>query len=107
MPGVAGLNVEAMGRFTTERKRQMTHKMTVALLVGLVSICSQAIGDDSTPTSAQREQRMKDCMARQKATNSSMTQAAMETVCKNEVKNHKDKDGNDLATGPQAAKPQE
>jgi hypothetical protein len=50
---------------------------------------------------------MKDCMARQKATNSSMTQVAMETVCRNEAKNHKDKDGNDLATGPQAPKPQE
>jgi hypothetical protein len=74
---------------------------------GLVSICGQAIGDDSTPTSTPREQRMKDCMARQKATNSSMTQAAMETVCKNEAKNHKDKDGNDLATGPQAPKLQE
>jgi len=81
----------------------MTYKMTTALLVGLVSICGQAIGDDSTQT----EQRMKDCMARQKATNSSMTQAAMETVCKNEAKNHKEKDGNDLATGPQAPKPQE
>jgi hypothetical protein len=85
----------------------MTYKMTAALLVGLVSICGQAIGDDSTPTSTQREQRMKDCMARQKATNSSMTQAAMETVCKNDAENHKDKDGNDLATGPQAPKPQE
>jgi hypothetical protein len=28
-------------------------------------------------------------------------------VCKNEIKNDKDKDGNDLATGPQAPKPQE
>ena len=83
----------------------MTYKMTAALLVGLVSICGQAIGDDSTPTSTQREQRMKDCMARQKATNSSMTQAAMETVCKNEVKGPK-KDGNDLATGPKPEKPE-
>jgi hypothetical protein len=80
--------------------------MTTALLVGLVSICGQAIGDESTPTSTQKEQRMKDCMARQKATNSSMTQAAMETVCKNEAKGHQDKDGNDLATAPQAPKPQ-
>jgi hypothetical protein len=85
----------------------MMYKMTTALLVGLVSICSQAIGDDSTATSTQKEQRMKDCMARQKATNSSMTQAAMETVCKNEAKNHPDKDGNDLATAPQAPKPQD
>jgi hypothetical protein len=43
----------------------------------------------------------------QKATNSSMTQAAMETVCKNEANKHQDKDGNDLATAPQAPKPQD
>jgi hypothetical protein len=82
----------------------MTHKMTTVLLVGLVAICGQAMGDDSTPT--QREQRMKECMDRQKASNSSLTQAAMETVCKNEAKGHKDKDGNDLATAPQAPPPQ-
>jgi hypothetical protein len=86
----------------------MTYKMTTVLLVGLVAIVGQAIGDDSAGTSTQREQRMKECMARQKATNSSMTQAAMETVCRNEAKGNKDKDkdGNDLATAPQAPKPQ-
>jgi hypothetical protein len=51
-------------------------------------------------------QTMEECMARQKATNSSLTQAAMETVCKNEVGGQKNKDGNDLATAPQAPKPQ-
>jgi hypothetical protein len=85
---------------------QMTHKMTTALLVGLVSISGLAIADDSTPTPTQKEQRMKDCMARQKATNSSMTQAAMETVCKNEAKKGQTKDGNDLATAPQAPSPE-
>jgi hypothetical protein len=55
--------------------------------------------------SGNEKQAMKDCMARQKASNSSMTQAAMETVCKNEAKKGKlQKDGNDLATGPQAPK---
>lgn len=100
--------VGAVRQFTTTEETPMTYKMTTALLVGLVSICSQALGDESTPTSARQEQRMKDCMARQKATNSSMTQAAMETVCKNEAKKQqgKDKDGNDLATAPQAPKPQ-
>ena len=49
---------------------------------------------------------MKDCMARQKATNSSMTQAAMETLCKNEAKNGQTKDGNDLATAPKAPSPE-
>jgi hypothetical protein len=41
-------------------------------------------------------------MDKQKASNSSMTQSAMETVCKNEMKKHKD--GNDLATGPKPDK---
>ena len=50
---------------------------------------------------------MKDCMARQKATNSSMTQAAMRIVCKNEAKNGQTKDGNDLATAPKAPSPQQ
>ena len=84
----------------------MTYKMTTAILVGLVSICGLAIADDSTPTPTQKEQRMKDCMAKQKATNSGMTQAAMETVCTNEAKGQNDKDGNNLATAPKAPTPQ-
>ena len=84
----------------------MKYKMTTLLLAGLVTICGQAVGDDSPPTSTQNAQAMKDCMARQKATNSSMTQDAMETVCKNEANDHKEKDGNDLATAPQPQKPQ-
>jgi hypothetical protein len=94
-----------MGNSPLLEETQMTYKMTTALLVGLVSICGLAIAD-STPTPTQKEQGMKDCMARQKASNSSMTQAAMETVCKNEAKNGKTKDGNDLATAPQAPSPQ-
>jgi hypothetical protein len=85
---------------------QMTYKMTTALLAGIVSVSGLAIADNSTPTPTQKEQKMKDCMARQKASNSSLTQAAMETVCKNEAKNGQTKDGNDLATAPQAPSPQ-
>jgi hypothetical protein len=85
----------------------MNYKMATLLLAGLVGLGGQAIGDDSaTSTSKQSAQAMKDCMARQKASNSSMTQAAMETVCTNEAKGRKDKDGNDLATAPQAPKSQ-
>ena len=87
-------------------KRHMKYTITTVLLAGLVSICGQAIGDDSPPASQEKAHRMQECMARQKATNSGMSQAAMETVCKNEAKGHQDKDGNDLATGPQAPKPQ-
>jgi hypothetical protein len=85
---------------------QMTYKMTTALLMGIVGVSGLAIADQSTPTPTQKEQRMKDCLARQKASNSGMTQAAMETVCQNEAKNGQSKDGNDLATGPQAPSPQ-
>jgi hypothetical protein len=74
----------------------------LALLTGFVAFSAQAIADDS-PSNAmnsKQSQAMKDCMAQQKASNASMTQAAMETVCKNQLK-QKDKNGNDLATGPQ------
>ena len=41
-------------------------------------------------------------MDKRKATNSSMTEDAMKTVCKSEAKKHKDNNGNDMATGTQA-----
>ncbi|HEV7610596.1 MAG TPA: hypothetical protein VGO37_01830 [Steroidobacteraceae bacterium] len=81
----------------------MKTPMVSIALAALVVIGAQALADDSSKTSktsADKAQMMKDCMARQKATNSSMTQAAMETVCKNEIKGDGQKDGNDLATGP-------
>ena len=54
-----------------------------------------------------KSQQMKDCMAQQKANNSSsMSQTAMETVCKNQVnKASAIKNGYDLSTGPQANPP--
>jgi hypothetical protein len=84
----------------------MNIKVAAGVLTGLLAISGTAIADDPASTPNQKSQSMKDCMDRQKATNSSMTQTAMETVCKNEAKNHKTKDGNDLATGQQAPKPQ-
>jgi hypothetical protein len=81
----------------------MKTPMVSIALAALVVVGAQAMADDSSTTSnpsADKAQMMKDCMARQKATNSSMTQAAMETVCKNEIKGNGQKDGNDLATGP-------
>lgn len=74
------------------------------IVAGLVMVGAQAIADEPTPTATNKDQMMKDCMAKQKATNSSMTQSAMETVCKNQIEKQQ-KDGNDLATGPQANKP--
>jgi hypothetical protein len=56
-----------------------------------------ANNSDSTSNS------MKDCMARQKATNSGLTHTQMQTTCKNEMKADKTrKSGNDLATGTQS-----
>ena len=59
---------------------------------------SQA-GANSDATSSS----MKDCMAKQKATNSGLTNMQMQTTCKNELKANKTrKNGNDLATGTQS-----
>jgi|HubBroStandDraft_4_1064222.scaffolds.fasta_scaffold2198249_1 hypothetical protein len=83
----------------------MNRKLYPLILSGLSVVAAyQAFADDSPNTSANKDQQMKDCMAKQKATNSGMTQTAMETVCKNQIEKQQ-KDGNDLATGPQANKP--
>ena len=59
--------------------------------------------DDSSDNTRNKNETMKECMARQKATNSGLTHMQMQTTCKNEAKVNKTrKDGNDLATGPQA-----
>jgi hypothetical protein len=45
---------------------------------------------------------MKQCMARQKATNSALTHSAMQTTCRNEMKQQKlQQQGQDLGTGTQ------
>jgi hypothetical protein len=81
----------------------MKFVLKTVILSTLVAAGAQAIAADppSTPmTSAQKKQVWDDCMAKQKAANAGMTQAAMETACKNELKKNKN-DGNNLATGPQ------
>jgi hypothetical protein len=89
-------------------------KLTLsALAIAVVlSTSVQAIADDSpsSDTAQTKKQSMKDCMAKQKATNSSMTEDAMKTVCKNQLHTQKSiKNGNDLSTGPQnqSAPPQQ
>jgi hypothetical protein len=85
----------------------MNGKLYPFILSGLTLIAAQQVlADDSPSAPASKDQQMKDCMAKQKATNSSMTQSAMETVCKNQIEKQQ-KDGNDLATGPQANKPKD
>ena len=80
----------------------MKHTISTIVVTSFLAIGAQAFADNKPSTAGNANQAMKDCIAKQKATNSSMTQAAMETVCKNEAKKHKDKDGNDLATNYRA-----
>jgi hypothetical protein len=83
----------------------MKTALKTVILSTLVAAGAQAIADEppSAPTAmtkAQKKQIWDDCMAKQKAANAGMTQAAMETACKNALKKNKN-DGNNLATGPQ------
>jgi hypothetical protein len=84
----------------------MKKLLKIAIASSLIAASAQAIADDSpsasTPmTQAQKKQMWNDCMAKQKAANASLTQSAMETTCKNEMKKNKlQKDGNDLTTAP-------
>jgi hypothetical protein len=67
---------------------------------------AQAVADDSTSdhgamSQAQKQQMWNDCLAKQKAANAGLTQAQMETVCKNQMKKGAlQKDGNDLESAP-------
>ena len=61
----------------------MKSLLKILATIGLLGVSALAVADDSAPT--RDTQAMKDCLAKQKASNSSMTQAAMETVCKNET----------------------
>ncbi len=59
--------------------------------------------DNDSNNSGNKAETMKQCMARQRATNSGLTNEAMKTTCRNEMKVNKlHKDGNDLSSGPQA-----
>jgi hypothetical protein len=83
----------------------MKRKLYPLILAGLgAGAAQQTFADDAPGAAASKDQQMQECMAKQKATNSGMTQTAMETVCKNQIEKQQ-KDGNDLATGPQANKP--
>jgi hypothetical protein len=88
--------------------------MSVAF-AAIVSMGSHVLADEASSSSASsadnnsgKAETLQQCMARQKATNSSsMSKQAMQTVCKNEMKQNKEhKQGNDLASGPQADKSQ-
>src|ERR1700689_1180619 len=93
-----------------------------AAFTGLVAVGSYAMAQSDQPQSGQSAQSaqsstasgysnsgssnkpetMKQCMARQKSTNSGLTHEAMQTTCKNEMKQQKmQQQGQDLATGTQ------
>ena len=62
----------------------------------------EADTDYSNSGSSNKPETMKQCMARQKSTNSGLTHEAMQTTCKNEMKQQKlQQQGQDLATGTQ------
>ncbi len=63
--------------------------------------------ENSSDNTGNKNETMRQCMSRQKATNSGLTHMQMQTTCKNEMKVNKTrKEGNDLATGPQAGNKQ-
>lgn len=68
----------------------MNRTMTSIVFAGLVALSAQVLADDSTPTMTQKHQMMKECMARQKAKDSSVSKADMKAACKNEMSMKKD-----------------
>jgi Ni/Co efflux regulator RcnB len=60
---------------------------------------TQQQSSESRANSGTGAESMQQCMARQKATNSGLTQLQMQTTCKNQIKTNKThREGNDLAT---------
>jgi hypothetical protein len=91
----------------------MKRMLMSAVFTSLVAVGSYAVAQSDTQSAAagtdysnsgssNKPETLKQCMARQKSTNSSMTQEAMQTTCKNEMKQQKlQQQGQDLATGTQ------
>lgn len=91
----------------------MKRMLMSAVFTSLVAVGSYAVAQSDTRSAAagtdysnsgssNKPETLKQCMARQKSTNSSMTQEAMQTTCKNEMKQQKlQQQGQDLATGTQ------
>jgi hypothetical protein len=87
----------------------MTRTTQTLCLAGLLAIGAQVLGNEASTSSSvsttatNKQQAMHDCMAKQKANNTGMTENAMQTVCRNQLhKNRQQKSGNDLASGPTA-----
>lgn len=63
----------------------MNRKPLGILFAALVATSAQALADDTTMTTAQKHQMMKDCMQKQKMKDSTMSKADMKAACKNEM----------------------
>jgi hypothetical protein len=86
-------------------RRFIVKSIVMMALVGLVATGTGASAQSQSEqgTQGNREDTLEQCMSRQKASNSGLTQLQMETTCRNEMKADKShKTGNDLASGPQA-----
>lgn len=76
----------------------MKYLMVGIAFTGLIALSSQVLASDS-----QKQGTMKECMARQKANDSAMTQADMTAACKKEL--DMKKSGNDLTSAPPVPSP--
>jgi hypothetical protein len=72
----------------------MKYALTPMILTALIFTGTPAFADDmkSDSMASQHKQMMKDCMARQKAQDSSMSEHAMKSACKAEMKAKMDSD---------------
>ena len=81
----------------------MKYALTPMILTALMFTGTAAFADDAVkPDSmaSQHKQMMKDCMARQKAQDTSMSTHAMKSACKAEMKAKMDSDKMDHANHP-------
>jgi hypothetical protein len=80
----------------------MKYLMAGIAFTGLIALSSQVLADDSAAI-AQKQSTMKECMARQKAKDSTTTQVDMTAACKKEL--DMKKSGNDLTSAPSVPPP--
>jgi hypothetical protein len=89
----------------------VNRKLMSLLLAGMMGCAVQAFADDTSMSPSQmtpqHKQMMKDCMAQQKAKDSSMSVAEMKKTCHNQMMMQMQKDGSMPASPPMSTtKPQ-
>lgn len=81
----------------------MKRLLTTIAMSGFIWVGAQALADDSAShplTAAQKQQMMKDCMARKVTDESGMSKSDMKKACKEEMKAHEDPTINAASGGP-------